>query len=219
MNPSAHIVVTPNGVDDAAWNLRPHQRHGLVCLGRLELKGKGLDLLLESFAAIADNKDTTLRIVGEGLDRVAVTRLAERLGVAQRVLQLGAVHGGERFELLGSAEVACCPSRYETFGLVALESLACGTPVVAFDLPAFRALLPADAAILVPAFDTAAYAAALSALLGDPARRRAMGDKGRQWARSYGWDTIAARQEQLYLRACGQAELVPDEPVHTAPGI
>lgn len=209
INPSAHVVVMPNGVDDAVWDLRPHRRHGLVCLGRLELKGKGLDLLLEAFSVIADGSDTSLRIVGEGLDRADVTSLAEKLGVAHRVLQLGAVHGTERFELLASAQIVCCPSRYETFGLVALEALACGTPVVAFDLPAFRSLLPSDAAILVPAFDTDAYAAALNALLADPERCRAMGKLGRRWAQSFGWDHIAARQEQLYIETCGRRRHPP----------
>lgn len=202
INPSAQIKVIPNGVDEAVQSLRPHSRHGLLFLGRLEVTGKGLDLLLGACASIAESSDLELRVAGDGLDRDAIGELAKRLGISQRVLLLGRSHGTERFEQLASAQVVCVPSRYETFGMVALEALACGTPVVAFDIPAFRALLPADAVILVPPFDQDAYAQALSGLLADPERCRVMGENGRRWARSFGWDRIAERQEQIYLEVC-----------------
>jgi glycogen synthase len=84
---------------------------------------------------------------------------------------------------------------------VAVEALACATPVLAFDIDCLRQVVPADAGRLVPAGDVAAYATALVELLDRPEACLAMGERGRRFARRFDWDEIADRQERVYLRA------------------
>jgi glycosyltransferase involved in cell wall biosynthesis len=198
MNPGAEVVVLPNGLDDGIWQVRGSRNRDLVYLGRLEIGGKGLGMLLQAFASIADRTDARLLIAGDGPDRRDLARLVETMGLGRRVELLGRVNGRGRFELLANAQIACVPSRYESFGLVALEALACGTPVVAFDIPGLRELASPESAVLVPPFRVDAYAEALAGLLADPERCRQMGERGRQTARGFDWGQIAERQEQVY---------------------
>jgi glycosyltransferase involved in cell wall biosynthesis len=167
------------------------------------MKGKGLDLLLEAFSRAAAGGDARLLIGGDGPDRDAVVALARRLGVEDRVEMLGRIEGRARFELLAGAQVVAFPTRYESFGLVALEAMACATPVVAFDIPCLRDLLAEDCAVTVPAFDVGAFAEALRTLLADPDRCREMGERGRSRSITFDWAEIAARQELVYAAAAG----------------
>lgn len=199
INPRAHVVVLPNGLDEAVWQVSDGSRRDLVYLGRIEIAGKGLDLLLQAFAAIADRTDARLLIAGDGPDRRALARMVESMGLGRRVELLGRIAGPRRLELLARAQIACLTSRYETFGMVALEALACGTPVIAFDIAGMRELLSPETAAVVPPFRVEAYAETLVALLSDPERCRRMGERGREVARGFDWGRIAERQEQVYL--------------------
>jgi glycosyltransferase involved in cell wall biosynthesis len=203
MNPEADVVVLPNGVDEDVWRVAGGRRDDLVYLGRLEIAGKGLDMLVRAFASVAQRTDARLLIAGDGPDRRELARMVEAMGLADRVQFLGRVGGRRRFELLASARLVCMASRYETFGMVALEALACGTPVIAFDIPCLREVLRPETAALVPAFQVEAYAEALAGLLADPERCRRMGQRGREAARGFDWARIAERQERLYLAVAG----------------
>jgi len=205
LNPDADVVVLPNGLDDGIWQVGSRRRRDAVYLGRLEIAGKGLDMLLQAFASIADRTDARLLIAGDGPDQGTLSRMIETMGLGRRVRLLGRVTGRRRFELLANAQIVCMPTRYETFGLVALEALGCGTPVVAFDIPCLRELLSPATAVTVPAFRVDAYAEALEQLLTDPERCRQMGERGREAARGFDWDGIAERQEQVYLRVAAGA--------------
>jgi len=92
------------------------------------------------------------------------------------------------------------PSRYETFGMVAAEALAVGTPVVAFDIPCLRSILSTGCGILVPAFDTDAFAAALVRVLDDDQLRSRLVGAGRATVKRLSWDGAASVQENLYSR-------------------
>ena len=104
----------------------------------------------------------------------------------------GGSPGAAKFALLGSARVVAVPSRFETFGIVALEAAATGAPVVAFDIDCLREVVPDACGRRVPPFDVDAYADALvatyrdTALVSDDAERRA-------FARGFDWDAAAAR--------------------------
>ncbi|GAA0294132.1 glycosyltransferase [Kineococcus aurantiacus] len=200
MNPAAEVVVLPNGVVRDAFDARGVRGDDVVFLGRLEVEQKGLDLLLPAFAAVADRLPGRLVVAGDGAGRPAVAALAASLGIADRVVFAGRVEGEAKYALLATALLVAMPSRQETFGIVAAESLACGTPVVAFEIPSLREVVVPGTGVLVPAFDVDAYGEALAALAGDPATVEAMGRAGRDHARGYDWDDVARRQDDLYRR-------------------
>jgi glycosyltransferase involved in cell wall biosynthesis len=192
--------VIGNGLPDEAFVNRDGPRKGILYLGRLEIAQKGIDMLLAAFAAIAPYTDRTLTIAGAGPDEEEIRALAESVGVADRVLFIGQVAPADRFDLLASAELVAMPSRYETFGMVAAEALAVGTPVVAFDIACLRAIVLPSSGVLVQPFDIDAYAAALYRILSDDWLRNSLGDSGRVSVDRLRWDGIAEVQRDLYSR-------------------
>jgi glycosyltransferase involved in cell wall biosynthesis len=204
VNRRAEVMVLPNGVEEIAWNVDgAARRRDVLYLGRLEVVGKGLDLLLEAFAQIVHTTDCRLLIAGDGPDQADLLALARKIGLEGRIEMLGRVDGAARFDLLASVQVVCVPSRHETFGLVALEAMACATPVVAFDIPCLREVVDGACAVTVQPFDVRRYADALLALLVDPERCRRLGEAGRRRSRCFDWAGIAREQERIYARAAG----------------
>jgi amino acid adenylation domain-containing protein len=197
-NPRAQVTVVANGLDAGAFESYDRPRSGIAYLGRLEIAQKGLDLLLEAFARVADGIDQDLLLGGDGPDRDALVELAGRLGIAERVRFVGRVAARERFEWLAGADLVAMPSRYETFGMVAAESLAVATPVVAFDIPCLRALVDEEVGRRVPAGDVDAFAGALLALARDADLRRRLGDAGPPRVAGLNWDDLAAEQGRVY---------------------
>ncbi|MGD0394571.1 MAG: glycosyltransferase [Acidimicrobiales bacterium] len=197
-NRRAGVTVIANGLEDGAFAGRDVRRSDIVYLGRLEIAQKGLDLLLEAFARIADDIEQTLVIAGDGPDEQALKELALSLGIGDRVRFIGRVAADDRFELLASADVVAMPSRYETYGMVAAESLAVRTPVVAFDIPCLRALIDDTVGIRVTAFDASQFADALRSLSLNKTRRHDLGSAGPDRVKGLRWDDLAAEQGRIY---------------------
>ncbi|WP_427870071.1 glycosyltransferase [Leucobacter luti] len=185
----------------------------VLVLGRLQPL-KGQDLAIAAFAAMGDADPelaarVELVIAGEpspGQESWAagLLRLAERLGVSDRVRFLPAQDREASARLLAGSAVALVPSHSETFGLVAAEAAACGVPVL---VGAHTGLLEAAphevAGLQVPGRDPAAWGSALARLLGDPALRAKLGVSARKHALSLDWRAHAERLERRYqaLRA------------------
>ena len=211
-NPRAGVDVVPNGV--AVPDLAPGLRRGrdIVYLGRLEIAQKGLDLLLVAFARVAPRIDGNLVIAGDGPDRRAIEKQAAGLGISHRVRFAGRVGGAAKFELLARARVVVMPSRFETYGIVAVEALSVGTPVVAFDIPCLRAVVPPDCGRLVPPFDSGRLAEAVLDLYDDEPRSARMGVQGKEFVRQFDWDQIAVQQEQIYEDVVREGRAARPEP-------
>jgi glycosyltransferase involved in cell wall biosynthesis len=141
----------------------------VLAVGR-RVPQKGLDVLLEAMPAGA-----RLRLAGEG-DRVSGAGI-EDLGFRADVL-----------ELMALADVVVVPSRWEGFGLVALEAMAVGAPVIASAVDGLRDLV-GDAGLLVPAGDVVASREAISRVLGDAGLRAELSARGR--ARAHAYDITA----------------------------
>jgi glycosyltransferase involved in cell wall biosynthesis len=140
---------------------------------------KGVHVLLE---AIARTPDARLRIVGDGDLRVTYERRARVLGIADRVMFLGAVSDAELPDVYRSSDVLVLSStaRSEAFGLVLLEAGASGIPVIASDLPGVRSVVvDGETGFLVPPGDVATLANRLGVLAHDRDRARRMGTAGR----------------------------------------
>ena len=201
MNPRASVQVIGNGVDPELFAQLPQPGHDVLCIGRLELGGKGLDLLLQAWAQAEGRVDGDLVIAGGGPDEGRVRELASRLGVSSRVRFVGWVRGSEKARLFASSRLVVVPSRAETFGIVAVEALAAGTPVLAFDIPCLREVVPADCGRLVPAFDVQALATAMVELHAAAGQSPALGHAARSFAADYDWDALARQQADVYRAA------------------
>jgi glycosyltransferase involved in cell wall biosynthesis/O-antigen/teichoic acid export membrane protein len=213
LNPRLAVHVIGNGVRPEAFAAAPRLGADILFVGRLEIAQKGVDLLLRAWARITATVVGQLVIAGTGPDEDRLRTLATGLGVADRVRFVGWVGGAEKFELIAASRVVAVPSRFETFGIVAIEALATGTPVVAFDIPCLRDVVPAGCGALVPAFDVTAYGAALAEYCRDPQLALGGGPRARAFAARYDWDALAAEQQRVYRIAvgdrCGQGSGVP----------
>jgi phosphatidylinositol alpha-mannosyltransferase len=192
-------TVIGNGIE-----LRPRAPRpgggGILFVGRAEPR-KGLPVLLDAASRLDAAKLTLAGVTPE-----------EVPGAGLRVGALGRVSDRERERLLAEADVLCAPSLgRESFGLVLLEAMAAGVPVVASAIRGYAELVPADGGLLVPPGDATALAAALRALLSDPGGRERMGEAGRRHAARYDWDVLVGRVLDVYERA-GRAQAASRRP-------
>jgi glycosyltransferase involved in cell wall biosynthesis len=207
-HPTASVTIAYAGVADAlrANGPWPERRRELLYLGRLQLLEKGLDLLLSSFAIIAArDPEVTLVLAGDGYDSELVKSRADQLGLSKRVDFVSRIEGDEKLDHLRRAMAVVMPSRFESFGLVAVEAMASATPVIGFSLPSLLEIVTPECGILVTPFDTDEFARACSTVLDDPEMRTRMGAAGLARSARFSWDEAARRQEAAYLAAAGRA--------------
>jgi glycogen synthase len=199
----ARAEVVPNGVEVAAPPTRaapaPAARATVLFVGRLEHE-KGLHVLLHAVRRLrSDGRDLRLVVAGDGTQREAVEALVARLRLRSRVALVGFC-GPERLAALhAAASVAVVPSLYEPFGMVALEAMALGTPVVASRVGGLAEVVDDGATgLLVPPDDEAALAAALARVLDRPGLARRLVAAGRRRAAGATWEEAARRTTAVY---------------------
>jgi glycosyltransferase involved in cell wall biosynthesis len=182
----ARLRVIENGVDLARFTPAPRARgrvRRVLAIGRL-VPQKGFDLLVQAMAGLPELE---LRIVGEGPQ-------ADQLRGPQVELR-GWVPDVPA--LLSQAELVVVPSRWEGFGLVAVEAMASGVPVIASDVPGLREVL-GEAAVRVPPGDVRALREAIAAVAADPVRRLRMQEEGLAQASRFRIEACVAAYEALY---------------------
>jgi D-inositol-3-phosphate glycosyltransferase len=204
----SELTVVPAGVDLQRFTpSRGTRRPGpprLLFVGRLQPL-KGPDVAVRTLAELRRTvPDATLRIVGGASGGHHTTtspqgllRLARELGVADAVQLEPALDQDTLAERYRDADVVLVPSRSETFGLVALEAQACGTPVVAADVPGLEAVV-GDGGIRVPGHDPASHAAAALDFLRDPDAAERAGRAGVATAARASWDRTVDRLVAVY---------------------
>jgi glycosyltransferase involved in cell wall biosynthesis len=195
-NPSATVRIIPNSmdlpdVDEQSFGRGDH----ILCLGRIEIQGKGLDLLL---AAYEQSRVVMPLIIAGAGSRREERKLASLLAATRGdVRWLGRVDGRRKAELLEHSAFVVLPSRGETFGLAALEGMAYGKPVLHFDLPALKWV---RGNVCLPSFDAAALGRSIQELAGDEHRRRDLGRVARTAAEQF----RPERMERQYLALARQ---------------
>jgi D-inositol-3-phosphate glycosyltransferase len=222
------IELVPPGVDHAFFapgdragaraalaHLGPLPGPVLLFVGRIQPL-KGLDIAVRALDALGD-PDAVLIVVGgaSGADGdrevERITKLAAALGVGDRVR----FAKPQPHHLLSSyyraADVVLVPSRSESFGLVALEAAACGTPVVAAAVGGLRTLVRhGETGFLVEGRDPMAFAERAGQVIDDPVLARRLGAEAAATARGYTWSTAAGRLRRIY------ADLAVRAPVECA---
>lgn len=196
-------ALTPNGIDPARFaSVRPAgfgSRPTVLFLGRIERR-KGLVVLMQAMARVRD-LDAVLVVAGTGPGEGRYRRLAQSLAI--RTQWLGRVPEDDIPGVYAGASVYCAPALGgESFGIVLLEAMAAGAPVVCSDLAAFRAVA-GPAAAFAPPGDAGELAFALRTVLADPSRRAEMARHGRRIAASFSWDRLVPGVEAVYRRAAG----------------
>ncbi len=198
-------VMIPNGVSMAAFaNVEPFpgwpgEGGALGFLGRFEEARKGLPVLLAAFEKLAAVRPG-LRLLIAGPGDPAEIRDALPADVFDRVHLLGQVSDADKARMLASVDVYVAPNiGGESFGIVLLEAMAVGTPVLASDLEAFRAVLDGGrSGQLFATGDADDLALKAAELLDDPDARAALVVLGRATARSYDWSTVARDIVRVY---------------------
>ncbi|MET0820321.1 MAG: D-inositol-3-phosphate glycosyltransferase [Aeromicrobium sp.] len=205
-------VFTPGRLDDARRRLGIAPDAALLLFaGRIQPL-KAPDVVLRAAAEMLRN-DPALRsrlvvavvggASGSGLEQpTALADLGDELGLADVVRFVPTVAQRELADWYAAASVVCVPSYNESFGLVAIEAQACGTPVVAARVGGLStSVSDGVTGVLIDGHDPVDYAAAIHHLLTDPDAREAMSQKAVRHAEGFGWDVTADRTLGVYADA------------------
>jgi glycogen synthase len=207
---SVQIDCVYTGVDGRYFELEPIEEPFLLYFGRPDVHTKGLDVLLDGFASIAsDYPEVTLKMAGRGAPQQVehLRRLVAGAGLGDRVEMLGGVDEEEKGELLRRALFVCMPSRYEGWGIVAVEAAAAGKAVVGTRISGLvDAVRDGETGLLASSGDAEGLAERMRRLLDDGRERKMLGENGRRWARRFDWDSLAQDQEEVYCRALAERE-------------
>ncbi|MEA2434407.1 MAG: phosphatidyl-myo-inositol alpha-mannosyltransferase [Actinomycetota bacterium] len=193
--------LTPNGVDFQRFATALPADLGLgkkvLFLSRLERR-KGLEVLIQAMTRLRD-LGARLIVVGAGPEERAARALANSLGVDADFL--GRVHDDDLPGIYRAADVYCAPALGgESFGIVLIEAMAAGAPVVCSDLDGFRAVA-AGAAELVPPGEAGPLADALRRVLSDEETAARMSKASSRLAASFDWSRLVTGVEAIYARA------------------
>jgi glycosyltransferase involved in cell wall biosynthesis len=194
------LAVVPNGLDTRIYRQTATPKDEvptLVVVARLKAY-KRTDIAIRTLAIVREQVPAARMIViGEGDERARIERLARALN--QPVTFLGHVLDPEKVSWLNRAHVVLCPSEKEGFGLVALEAMACGTPVVASDVAGHRDVVPDGVGLRVPVRDPAAMAEAVVRVLTAPDLRSELTRQALKFASGFSWDGAAKAVERKAL--------------------
>ncbi len=215
------IKVIPPGVDLSLFQRVPRAEArdylqmpldhlSVMFVGRID-PIKGIDVWFRAMALLVERnpewrEKMCVCLIGGDMDEETPDTELSRLQALKDELGIGDVvtfHGKRSQECLpyyySSADIVVMPSRYESFGMVALEAMACGTPVVASDVGGLSFVVrDGETGYLVPEGDANALADCVGYLLQHPELRTHLGRRGVQVAREYAWPRITDRMEQLY---------------------
>jgi D-inositol-3-phosphate glycosyltransferase len=211
----SRIEIVPPGVDHSVFrpsrgdesSLREQlglgDRPMLLFVGRIQPL-KGVDIALRALAALEDTSATLVVVGGPSgpsgsSESARLHALVGELGLAERVVFVPPQPHDALADFYRAADVCVVPSRSESFGLVALEAAACGTPVVAAAVGGPRSLVDDGVTgFLVDGHEPADFAVPLAALLGDPVGAAEMGEAAVARSGRYSWSITAARLRRLY---------------------
>jgi glycosyltransferase involved in cell wall biosynthesis len=226
------VSIAPCGVDLELFSSGgpadvPARSHRILSVGRL-VPRKGVDLVIRALPYLLKEgfDDVELLIVGGGADEGGqdpearrLMDLARDLGVAAHVELRGQVPREAMPGIFRSADAVVCTPWYEPFGIVPLEAMACGVPVVAAAVGGLTdSVVDQGTGLHVPPKDPEAIADAIGTLLASPDLRTKLGQAGERRAKArYSWSRVAAETEKAYqLAIAGTADAGSMEPMEGA---
>jgi glycosyltransferase involved in cell wall biosynthesis len=200
------IVMMSNAVDvtNLVRDISPKKtiEFDACFLGRL-VKTKGVYDLLHAWKIICCKEpNAKLAIIGDGPEKEGINKLVKRIGIEHNVTLFGFVSEDEKYRILTNSKVYVFPSYLESWGIAVAEAMACGLPVVAYGLPAYKEVFE-DKLVTVPLGDVDDLVKRVEFLLENPEAAREIGAKGREFIKRYDWNVVAERElsEIIALRA------------------
>ncbi len=211
------IAIIPNGIDLGRLSVkvdisRTREKYGvywkelmILFVGRLTSQ-KGCEYLIRALPKILEKHNVKLVVVGDGPSRSFLESEAYRLGVSNRVVFTGFLADEEMIRLIKSADVLVVPSIYEPFGIVALEGMAAGVPVVASDVDGLSEIIRHEEnGVKVYPQDPSSISWGVDRVLSDTRLAERLREKGRETAeREFSWSAIAEKTENLYKSLIGE---------------
>lgn len=194
-------------------------------VGRFDQR-KGIETLVRAVSQSQLRGKTPLKLIigggsrpgqSDGLERDRIESIVNELGMSS----FTSFPGNLDHEILptyyAAADVCVVPSHYEPFGLVAIEAMASGTPVVASDVGGLQfTVVPGETGLLAPAKDEVAFAAAIDQIISNPTWRNKLGEAAKHRVRTkFSWDGVASQLSDLYIDLLQQPVKVPASAVNT----
>ena len=206
--PIRRVEVVPNGVDLARFTPAadwPADDGSILFVGRLVAQ-KGVDVLLRAFSVLLRRcPQSRLVVIGDGDLELYLKRVARHLGLPNRVSFVPWRTGEALVERYQRAQMVVMPSYYEPFGIVALEVMACGRPVVASRVGGLTEIIEHGVqGYLAPVGDHLELARYMAGLVGDVALRQTMGQAARERASAFTWERTARETLALYDELAGE---------------
>ena len=194
-----NIVVVTNGVDDHLFYPSDAERQKkIIYVGRLVASKNVFDLLDAFRVVINTHPEYILEIVGNGELRPELEQIAEHLGIADKVTFTGSVKLNSIVaDKIRESRMLVNPSIREGFGLVMLEGMACGTPVVGYDLDAYKDFADENNSIL--AKDLKGLIEGIISLIENNEKWMKLSENGKITALKFSWDEITDKLEQVYI--------------------
>jgi glycogen synthase len=200
-----HLALIPDGIDLSEFSGdpdRPRSDEGptLLFVGRLSTEQKGLEPLVRGFAAVPPDLGLRLRMVGQDWGgQPLVERLAQELGVADRVTLTGPLPRAQLLREYARADMFVLPSLFEPYGIVLTEAMAAGLPIVASRVGGIpEVVTEGENALLCPPDDAAALAAAFERLTKDPSLRTRLGRAGVVRVQRFAWTRVLPQWIALF---------------------
>ena len=196
---SERVVVTTNGSEvKEIVNLREKKIFDACFLGRL-VKSKGIyDLLCIWKIVCSKLPNARLAILGDGPERESLEKLIFKTGLTANITLFGFLFEDEKYRKLKSSKVFIFPSYLESWGISIAEAMACGLPVIAYDLPIYKEIFD-DKLVIVPLGDINAMAKKVISFLENPQIAENMGEANRIFIKRYDWRVVAERELSAIL--------------------
>jgi glycosyltransferase involved in cell wall biosynthesis len=194
----------------------------VLYVGRFDPR-KGIETFVRSCEQLKSTYCQSIKLVivggsspdrSDGEERARIEKIVQELGLSEQTLFAGQI-GHDRLPLYyAAADVCVIPSHYEPFGLVAIEAMACGTPVVASDVGGLRfTVLPEETGLLVPPKDTDAFAKAIQRILSDQLSSRKLRTQASDNVNQrFSWTSVGIQLSDLYRRLLAQS--IMHEPIY-----
>lgn len=194
-----HIAIIPNGISSELLDMPYSEGNSILYFGRIDVYGKGLDILLDAFREIYKTfPDIRMIIAGDGRDRERFESILMKLPekIRENIELPGWVSDERKGSVFSKALLVIFPSRHEVQPITLLEAMGSGKTVLVSDIPEFRFVKEIGAGTEFKTGDARSLVRAMKDLLTH-SERKEMGQRGREWVKDFTWDKIALKYERF----------------------